>query len=628
MSILEVHDVSIRYLAGDFKEIGLKEYVMRRLTHNYHVKEFWADRHVSFALEKGEMLGIIGSNGAGKSTLLKAVAGIMEPTKGWVKRQGNVAALLELASGFDGDLTVRENAYLRGAMLGYTRKFMDETYEQIIDFAELRDFQDRPFKQLSSGMKSRLAFAIASLVQPDILILDEVLSVGDGAFRKKSEAKMREIISRGAATILVSHSLAQVQELCTKVLWLEHGEQIACGDTAILCSLYQQYLDKKITLDQAKAIWASLNEHYDWLIVGSGLYGSVFARQMADKGWKCLVIDKRPQLGGNVYCEDVEGITVHKYGAHIFHTDNEDVWNYVNRFTEFRPYAHRVTAKSGEKEYSMPFNLRTFEQMWGVKTAEEAKKKLASQRPKLDHEPENLEEQALSLVGKDLYKTLVKGYTEKQWGRSCKSLPPEIIRRIPLRFTEDDRYYEDKHQGIPEGGYNGLIEKLLAGITAVTKMDYAKLMNAFPDIADKTVYTGPIDEFFGYELGQLEYRSLRFETEVLEQEDYQGCAVVNYCEKKPPDTRIIEHKHFSGQEGPKTVITREYPQEWTPGREAYYPVDDERNRALYEQYQELAAERPDVSFGGRLGEYRYYDMDDAIAAALDRAAREMGEAKT
>ena len=246
MSVLEVYDVSIRYMTGDFKEIGLKEYVMRRLKGEYHVNEFWADRNISFALEKGEMLGIIGTNGAGKSTLLKAVSGIMEPTGGWVKREGSIAALLELASGFDGDLTVRENAYLRGAMLGYTRKFMDEKYSEIIDFAELEDFQDRPFKQLSSGMKSRLAFSIASLVQPDILILDEVLSVGDGAFRKKSEAKMREIIAGGATTILVSHSLQQVREMCNKVLWLEHGEQIAYGnDVGAICDKYQQYIDGK-----------------------------------------------------------------------------------------------------------------------------------------------------------------------------------------------------------------------------------------------------------------------------------------------------------------------------------------------------------------------------------------------
>lgn len=256
MSTLEVHDVSIRYMTGDFKDIGLKEYVMRKIKGDYHVNEFWADRNISFTLEKGDMLGIIGTNGAGKSTLLKAISGIMVPTKGWVSRKGNVAALLELASGFDGDLTVRENTYLRGAMLGYTRRFMDEMYGKIIEFAELQDFQDRPFKQLSSGMKSRLAFSIASLVQPDILILDEVLSVGDGAFRKKSEAKMREIIAGGATTILVSHSVRQVEELCDKVLWLDKGRQIAFGGAQSLCGLYQRYLDKDLTLEQAEALTA------------------------------------------------------------------------------------------------------------------------------------------------------------------------------------------------------------------------------------------------------------------------------------------------------------------------------------------------------------------------------------
>ncbi len=291
MSILEVRGVSIRYISGDFKNIGLKEYVMRRLTHNYHVTEFWADKDVSFTLDKGEMLGIIGSNGAGKSTLLKAVSGIMEPTEGTVKRKGNIAALLELASGFDKELTVRENTYLRGAMLGYTRKFMDGAYDEIIQFAELEDFQDRPFKQLSSGMKSRLAFSIASMVQPDILILDEVLSVGDGAFRARSEAKMRQIIAGGAATILVSHSLTQVRQLCTKVLWLEKGQQIALGDTAVLCSLYQQFLDKTLKLDGAKKAWEWLHGHYDCLVVGAGSYGASFARETADRGCTCLVID-------------------------------------------------------------------------------------------------------------------------------------------------------------------------------------------------------------------------------------------------------------------------------------------------------------------------------------------------
>lgn len=361
---------------------------------------------------------------------------------------------------------------------------------------------------------------------------------------------------------------------------------------------------------------------YDYLIVGAGLYGCTFARKMTDRGRRCLVIDRRPQLGGNAYCEEVEGITVHRYGAHIFHTDNEEVWAYVNRFASFRPYVHRMTAKNGGRDYSMPFNMRTFRRLWGVNTPEEARAVIEAQRLKLDREPANLEEQALSLVGRDVYEALIKGYTEKQWGRLCRDLPADIIKRIPLRFTDDDRYFTDKYQGIPEGGYNRLIENMLTGIQAVTGMSYARLMKDFPDIADRIVYTGPIDEFFGYCLGRLDYRSLRFETETLDQEDFQGQAVVNYTGADTPYTRIIEHKHFSGQKSPRTVITREYPQDWTPGREAYYPVNDERNGELYRRYLELAKERPEVIFGGRLGEYRYYDMDDVIAAALDRTKKE------
>lgn len=624
MTVLEVKNVSIRYMTGDFKDIGLKEYVMRKVKHNYHVNEFWADKDITFSLEKGDMLGIIGTNGAGKSTLLKAISGIMEPTKGHVKREGNIAALLELASGFDGDLTVRENTYLRGAMLGYTRRFMDETYDQIIEFAELKDFQDRPFKQLSSGMKSRLAFSIASLVQPDILILDEVLSVGDGAFRKKSEAKMREIIQGGATTILVSHSVQQVRELCNKVLWLEKGQQIAFGNTDILCDLYQQFLDKKITLQQAKNIWDSLNQHYDYLIVGAGLYGATFAREATDHGKKCLVIDKRPHIGGNVYCEEIEGITVHKYGAHIFHTNQKEIWEYVNRFVRFLPYTHKVTARNGEQAYSMPFNMYTFQQMWGVTTPEDAKAKIKEQRKDI-LQPSNLEEQALSLVGKDIYETLIKGYTEKQWGRPCKALPAAILQRIPLRFEYDDRYFTDKYQGIPEGGYNQLIEKLLESSTVVTSLSYQKLIAAFPDIAEKIIYTGPIDQFFDYSLGHLEYRSLRFEEEVLEQADFQGQAVVNYCDEETPYTRIIEHKYFTNQQSERTVITREYPEDWRPGKKPYYPINDERNTELYQKYLELAKKYSNIIFGGRLGEYCYYDMDQVIAVALERTKKILAE---
>ena len=520
MSVLEVHNVSIRYKTGDFKDIGLKEYVMRKLTHNYEVKSFWADRDITFSLEKGDMLGIIGTNGAGKSTLLKAVSGIMEPTKGWVKRKGSIAALLELASGFDGDLTVRENTYLRGAMLGYTRKFMDETYDQIIEFAELKDFQDQSFKRLSSGMKSRLAFAIASLVQPDILILDEVLSVGDGAFRKKSEAKMREIINGGATTILVSHSLGQVRELCNKVLWLEKGQQIAFGDTEILCGLYQQYLDRSITLKQAKGKWFCLNGHYDYLVVGSGLFGAVFAHEMTEKGKTCLVIEERQQLGGNVACENRMGVTVHKFGPHIFHTDDEAVWDYANRFVQLLP---------------------------------------------------------------------------------C------------------DGGFGDRFQGIPAGGYNDLIKQLLKGIPTVAGMSYQKLIKVFPAIADRVLYTGSIDGFFEYSLGHLEYDSRKYELEELKQEDFQGQAITEVKDDPKGCVRIIEYKHFLKEQSKTTMIAREYPQEWIPGRMPCFPVGGAKNEELFRRYQEMAAEHPNIIFGGRLGSYKGYTMAEAIAAARELA---------
>ncbi len=393
--------------------------------------------------------------------------------------------------------------------------------------------------------------------------------------------------------------------------------------TKPLCDLFQQFLDEKITIQQAKNIWNSLDQHYDYLVIGAGLYGATFAREATDHGRKCLVIDKRPHIGGNVYCQEMEGITIHKYGAHIFHTNQQKVWEYVNRFVKFLPYIHRVTARNGEQAYSMPFNMHTFQQMWGVETPEKAKAKIAEQKKDVP-QPDNLEEQALALVGKDIYEALIKGYTEKQWGRPCKSLPASILKRIPLRFVYDDRYFTDKYQGIPEGGYNQLIEKLLEGSLVVTNLSYQQLMTAFPNIADKVIYTGPIDQFFDYSLGQLEYRSLRFEEEVLDQRDFQGQAVVNYCDTKTPFTRIIEHKYFVGQKSEKTIITREYPEDWQLGKEPYYPINDERNMQLYQKYSELAKGYPNIIFGGRLGEYRYYDMDQVIMAALDMARVEFG----
>ena len=357
---------------------------------------------------------------------------------------------------------------------------------------------------------------------------------------------------------------------------------------------------------------------YDYLVVGAGLYGVVFAHEMKKRGKSCLVIDRRPHLAGNVYTEEIEGIQVHRYGAHIFHTSDKKIWEYVNQFAEFNNYINSPVAIYKNELYNMPFNMNTFSKMWGVRTPAEAKAKIEEQVAALGiTEPKNLEEQALSLVGTDVYNKLVKGYTEKQWGRQCKDLPAFIIKRLPCRFIYDNNYFNDRYQGIPIGGYTAIVEKMLDGIEVRLNTDYFDLIKDKPDIAKTIVYTGCIDEFFGYKLGALQYRSVRFETEVLDEENFQGNAVVNYTDREVPYTRIIEHKHFEFGKQPKTVISREYSAEWKPGIEPYYPVNDDKNSALYAKYKELADSCGNVIFGGRLGKYRYYDMDKVIAAALE-----------
>ncbi len=361
---------------------------------------------------------------------------------------------------------------------------------------------------------------------------------------------------------------------------------------------------------------------YDYLIVGAGFFGAVFAREMTDNGKKCLVIDRRPHIGGNCYTEQIEGINVHKYGAHIFHTSDEEIWEYINRFGNFNSFINSPVAIYKDELYNLPFNMNTFSKMWRVRTPAEAKKKIAEQISELCiTEPQNLEEQALSLVGKDVYEKLVKGYTEKQWGRPCNELPAYIIKRLPLRFTYDNNYFNDKYQGIPENGYTAVFEALLEGIDVRLGTDYNDIKGE--NIARKIVYCGCIDEFFGYALGELEYRSLRFENETLNTDNYQGNAVVNYTSADVPYTRIIEHKHFDHRDQEKTVITREYPAEWHRGNEPYYPITDEKNNTLYARYEEMAKQYPNVIFGGRLGKYRYYDMDKVIRAALETAKSEL-----
>ena len=369
---------------------------------------------------------------------------------------------------------------------------------------------------------------------------------------------------------------------------------------------------------------------YDYLIVGSGLFGATFAYRAQQAGNKCLVIDKRPHLGVNIYCEYIEGINVHKYGAHIFHTSNKKVWNFVNSIVEFNRYTNSPVANYQGKLYNLPFNMNTFYQMWGVVTPQQAKEKIEEQRANAVEamkkagikEPRNLEEQAISLIGTDIYEALIKGYTEKQWGRKCTDLPAFIIKRLPVRFVYDNNYFNDKYQGIPIGGYNKLIEGLLEGVEVKTNTDFFENRSYWESIAGKIIFTGKIDEFYNYQFGKLEYRTVRFEEEIHDCSNYQGNAVVNYTEKEIPYTRIIEHKHFEMfgtevEECPKTVISKEYSTEWKDGMEPYYPVNDEKNNTLYNQYKELADKEQNVIFGGRLAEYKYYDMAPIIEKVLN-----------
>lgn len=363
---------------------------------------------------------------------------------------------------------------------------------------------------------------------------------------------------------------------------------------------------------------------YDYLIVGAGLFGAVFAYEANKSGKKCLVIDRRDHIAGNIYCENIDGINVHKYGAHIFHTSNKEIWDYINQFAKFNNYINSPVAIYKDELYNLPFNMNTFSKLWNIKTPKEAKDIISKQIEELNIvEPKNLEEQALSLAGKDVYEKLIKGYTEKQWGRKCEELPAFIIKRLPFRYTYDNNYFNDRYQGIPIGGYTKIVEKMLDGVDVRLNTDYFEFIKENEAIADKTIFTGMIDEFYNYKLGTLEYRTVRFETEKLDCENYQGNAVVNYTDSEIPYTRIIEHKHFEFGKQPVTVISREYSSEWKPGIEPYYPINDDKNNNLYNNYKELADKEAAVIFGGRLGNYKYYDMDKVIEAALEVVKREL-----
>ena len=363
--------------------------------------------------------------------------------------------------------------------------------------------------------------------------------------------------------------------------------------------------------------------HYDYLIVGAGLFGACFAHEMYGRGKRCLLIDKRDHIAGNIYTEESMGIQVHKYGAHIFHTSDKEIWDYIGQFAEFNNYINSPIAVYKDELYNLPFNMNTFSKMWNISTPEEAKAIIEKQKASVKGEPKNLEEQAISLVGEDIYKKLIKGYTEKQWGRDCKDLPSFIIKRLPVRYTYDNNYFNDLYQGIPIGGYNVLIDKLFEGCDMETGVDYNENREKYNALGEKLLYTGTIDSYYDYCFGKLEYRSLKFETETLDKENYQGVAVVNYTDRETPYTRIIEHKHFEFGTQPKTVITREYPSDWQEGMEPYYPIHDERNQSLYQKYKKLADKEDKVLFGGRLAEYKYYDMDKVIESAFQLVEKEL-----
>ena len=630
--VVDVKDLTIRFNLSSERVDNLKEYAIKFAKKELMFQEFLALKGVSLQVKKGEAWGLVGTNGSGKSTLLKTISGILKPYQGTVKTKGKIAPLIELGAGFDGNLTARENIFLNGMVLGHSRKFMEEHFDEIVEFANLKRFLDSPIKNFSSGMKARLGFSVATMVDPDILIVDEVLEVGDYQFRRKCNERMRQMLSGGTTLLFVSHNTETVKRLCDHALWLDNGVVRMAGAAEEVCDAYKEEQEAAIRekKERKRAKLREEGKKYDYLVVGAGLYGSVFARELTRSGKRCLVIDKRDHIGGNIYTEDVDGIQVHKYGAHIFHTSNPKIWKYVNKLTEFNNYINSPVAVYKDELYNLPFNMNTFYKMWGLKKPQEVKDEIARQIGDLNiREPRNLEEQALSLVGKDVYEKLVKGYTEKQWGRDCRELPSFIIRRLPLRFTYDNNYFNDLYQGIPVGGYTKLVQKLLDNVDVMTGTDFFEYRKENSHMYDRVIYTGMIDEYFDYCLGHLEYRTLRFETERLEEENYQGNAVMNYTEKEIPYTRIIEHKHFAPEEErenpkPYTVISREYPQEWRPGMEPYYPVNDEKNSRLYEQYLELTKKEKKVRFGGRLGSYRYYDMDKVIEAALEDAEEELG----
>ncbi len=638
-NIIDVDHVSIRFNLANQKVNNLKEYAIKLAKNELMFQEFMALKDVSLHVKPGESWGLIGTNGSGKSTLLKTIAGVLKPYKGSVKVRGRIAPMIELGAGFDMELTARENIYLNGAVLGFSHEFMDEHFEEIVDFAAIGKFLDSPIKNFSSGMKARLGFAVATMVDPDILICDEVLSVGDVNFRRRCNNRMAEMLSGGTTLLYVSHSIESVRTLCDHAIWLDHGDVIMAGEVDAVCDAYserQAELYREERRNKAKSIAKKATGNYDFLVVGAGPFGSTFAYDAYNSGRRCMVIDKRPHVGGNAYTETIDDINVYKYGPHIYHTEDKDLWMFMRQFAEFNNYMHAPNAVYKDEMYNLAFNMNTFYQLWNVRSPEEAKaimeKQIQAERERIGDHPANLEEMALLSYGRDIYEKLIKGYTEKMWGRPCSELPADYIKQLEMRFTYSNNYFADRYQGMPEGGFTHVFEDMLNGIEVKLNTSYKEFMEGEGKKYSfrKIIYTGPIDEYFDYCYGPLEYRSVRLETQRLPQENYQGNAVVHYTGDEVDYTRVIEHKHLEYGHQKTTVISKEYEEEWKMGTdmEPAIPINNEKNNALYEKYRQLAEKEENVIFAGRLGTYSWLNMAETVREARSLAHRALGKKKS
>ncbi len=625
-TIIDVDHVSVRFNLANQKVNNLKEYAIKLARHELMFQEFMALKDVSLHIKPGESWALIGTNGSGKSTLLKAITGILKPYEGSVKVRGRIAPMIELGAGFDMELTARENIYLNGAVLGYSREFMAEHFDSIVEFAEIGSFLDSPIKNFSSGMKARLGFAVATMVDPDVLICDEVLSVGDVNFRKKCSYRMEQMLNGGTTLLYVSHNMDSVLELCDHAMWLDHGEVVMAGDAETVCRAYnetQNQIFRQERKKQTRAAAHADNAHYDYLVVGAGPFGASFAYQAAIMGKTCMVIDQSDHIGGLTHTRIEHNINVSKYGAHILHTNDGDTWRFLQKFAAFNSFRYAPIATDGEDMFNLALNMNTYRELWRVRTPDEAREMIRRQTEEEKKlipegtESLNLEQKILTTYGRDIYTRILKEYFEKKWGRPCSELPTYLLSWFPSRYSYDGYFYDDRYQGIPASGYTAMFENMLEGIEVRLNTSYRSFIQDSPYQFDKIIYTGPIDEYYDYCFGHLASRTVRLEDELLETENYQGNAVAYYTGEDTAYSSILEHKHLERGTQKHTLISRVYDGEFTPGCGLYpaAPVRDPESMKRYEQYRQLAEKEPRMVFCGMNGSYSPLNTTNSVAQA-------------